>query len=415
MDIRKNGNFSLMRWLVLIGTSVLIAQSVSLANNTVATEVLIATYKSPPVITPAEAQSAIARLQKALADCQDSYLAFRIRYRIGATYFKAGVMGQAKTEFSRVANDAKCPETVRMCSLNMIGQISRLTGKNEQALKAFNQMVSLLEQQLTVSQKNQTTPVLMKLLSSALLSRAEIYQLQRNYAASITQYNRLLSALKQSADNVIFSQYAALVNDRISQLYLQQGDVVRYIKLAQALTADYPRYYRTPLVKFEIECVKFLEAAAPDLEFVNGSFVAPVLTTAYLKDSKGTNRVQRITSKLNELCKEYSTDSYGGILLRYYYAWLLDTLGEKDKATGMLAQISSADIDSIVRQKTIAKAIQGYAKIQQAIMLAEKTDYTQALRVLGSLRTHPDESHISKLAKSVSESVQILKREVPKK
>jgi len=297
----------------------------------------------------------------------------------------------------------------------MIGQISRLTGKNEQALKAFNQMVSLLEQQLTVSQKNQTTPVLMKLLSSALLSRAEIYQLQRNYAASITQYNRLLSALKQNADNVIFSRYAALVNDRISQLYLQQGDVVRYIKLAQALTADYPQYYRTPLVKFEIECVKFLKAAAPDREFVNGSFTTPALTTAYLKDSKGTNRVQRITSKLNELCKEYSTDSYGGILLRYYYAWLLDTLGEKDKATGMLAQISSADIDSIVRQKTIAKAIQEYAKIQQAIMLAEKTDYTQALRVLGSLRTHPDESHISKLAKSVSESVQILKREVPKK
>jgi hypothetical protein len=62
----------------------------------------------------------------------------------------------------------------------------------------------------------------------------------------------------------------------------------------------------------------------------------------------------------------------------------------------------------------VLEAVQEYARIQSAIMLGEKGDYTDALRVLRSLRKHPDKSHLSELAKSVTESIEILKREVPK-
>jgi hypothetical protein len=59
------------------------------------------------------------------------------------------------------------------------------------------------------------------------------------------------------------------------------------------------------------------------------------------------------------------------------------------------------------------ESIQEYAKIQYAIMSGEKSDYKQALRVLGSLQPNSDNPHISELAKSVTESIQILRREVP--
>ena len=125
--------------------------------------------------------------------------------------------------------------------------------------------------------------------------------------------------------------------------------------------------------------------------------------------------VKDIANKLDGLCKEDS-NTYGGILLQYHYAWLLDTLGEKDKAAEILAWISSTDIvetDLKSWQKVIVETTQEYAKIQYAVMLGERTDYIEALKVLSSLRTH-SESYISELAKSVSESIQTLKREVPK-
>ena len=66
------------------------------------------------------------------------------------------------------------------------------------------------------------------------------------------------------------------------------------------------------------------------------------------------------------------------------------------------------------REKAIAETVREYAKIQYAIMAGEKADYNEALKVLGSMRSHSDNSHISELAESVAKSIEILKREIPK-
>ena len=107
---------------------------------------------------------------------------------------------------------------------------------------------------------------------------------------------------------------------------------------------------------------------------------------------------------------------YGGILLQYHYAWLLDTLGEKNKAAEIFAMISAARIPNNgdkPREKAILETVAEYAKIQLAILLGERADYTEALRILNTMRTHPDKSHISELAKSVGKNLETLKREVP--
>jgi len=394
-----------------------VADRVSLATGKTPAEVLTATYRLPGAITPAEAKSANAGLEKVLADCKDSYLAFRIRYRIGVMYLKAGMMGTSKVRFLQTANDLKCPELIRACSFNMIGQISRLGAENKEALEAFNQVSYLLEQRLSAGKEYTPNPALTKLWCSALLGRAEIYELQQDYTASITEYNRLLRALSQSENKDMSGRYAPLAGDRISQLYLRQGDIDKYIELAESLTGDYSEYYRTPVIRLELECVKFLKSISANLEFLNdGSFGAPAHVIAYLKGSKNGTSAQHIVGQLNRLCKEYR-NTCGGILLQYHYAWLLDTLGEEHKAAEVFARIFSNDVTDInnkSQEKAIVETVQEYAKIQYAIMAGEKADYKEALRVLGSLRSHPDKSHISELAKSITKSIQILKREVPK-
>lgn len=417
MDIQKNGSCSLIFYLCFIVAITVVADRVSLATGKTPAEVLIATYRSPAAITPAEAKSAITGLEKVLADCGDSYLAFRIRYRIGVMYFRAGMKGTSKARFLQIANNPKCPELIRACSFNMIGQISRLRAENKEALEAFNQVANLLEQRLSAGKEYTPNPALTKLWCSALLGRAEIYELQQDYTASITEYNRLLRALSQIENKDMLDQYAPIASDRISQLYLRQGDIDKYIELAESLTGDYSEYYRMPIVRLELECVKFLKSVSANLEFLNdGSFGAPAHVVANLKGSKSATSAQHFVDELNRLCKEYE-NTCGGILLQYHYAWLLDALGEKHKAAEILARIFSNDVSDISnesREKAIAETVREYAKIQYAIMAGEKTNYKEALRVLGSMQSHPDKSHISELATSVAKSIQILKREVPK-
>ena len=92
----------------------------------------------------------------------------------------------------------------------------------------------------------------------------------------------------------------------------------------------------------------------------------------------------------------------------------MDAVGDKEKAAEILAGIFSdnvIDTDGKSLQKAI-KNIREYAKIQYAIISSERLDYKQAFRVLSSLKDQPDNSHVSELAKSVTESIQILRREV---
>ena len=418
MDIRKTACYSssLAFYLSLAIVITLTAEEVFPAEAKTPAEVLIATYRSPLAIAPADVKSATTDLERALANCEDAYLAFRIRYRIGVMHFRAGMIRASKAGFLQIANDPKCPELIRACSFNMIGQISRLRAENKDALEAFSQVADLLEQRLSVDREYVPNSAIAKLWCSALLSRAEIYELQQDYTASITEYSRLLHALSQSKNKDLSSQYAPLANDRMSQLYLWEGDTDRYTELAEALTGRYPEYCRTPIVRLELECVKFLRSVSPKLEFPHGSFSAPAHVIVYLKGSNDGTSPQSVVDKLNGLCKEYR-NTRAGILLQYHYAWLLDALGERPTAAEVFARIFSNDAvnaNSKSREKAIAETVQEYAKIQYAIMAGEKADYREALRVLSSLKAHPDKSHLSELAESVTKGIQTLKREVPK-
>jgi tetratricopeptide (TPR) repeat protein len=408
MDTRRNESYSLISCFVAIITS---TYGMSLAKSECAIDVLVATYKLPPAITPNQAELTIAGLKKAEADCKDDYLSFRIRYRIGVIYLKAGMSESAEVSFKQIANDPECPELIRACSLNMIGQISRLRGENKAALDAFKKVADQFEQYL----QNDPTDNLFysKLLFSALFSRAEILELEQNFSAGVTEYRRLLNILRRDENKEVTDRYIPLINDRVSQLYLRQGDIDNYTKFAEKLIRNYPQYYRTPVVELEMECIKFLKSVSANPVFANGSFAVMAQVIMCFKDSKGVNSAQSIVQKLDTLCKEHQ-NTYAGILLHYHYACLLDALGDKEKATEILTRIFSDNFVNTNR-KSLGEAIESvreYAKIQYAVTSAEMTEYRQALRVLSSLRFSPDNSHISDMAKSVTESIHVLRREV---
>lgn len=403
-------------FLVLILAIVAEIKGVSLADNRTAAEALTDTYRFSDVIAPSEAESAIAGLKRALDVCEDNYLVYRIKYRIGLIHFRAGNTESSKVEFRQIANDPKCSEPIRAYSLNMIGQISRLRGENEQALDAFDKLVNVLKHCISSDKKRTSNSAMTKLRCSAVLSRAEIYELLQNYTAGIAEYNRLLGLLSKTENRNISSRYAPLVKDRMSQLYLRQGKTDKYMQLSKELTVSYPEYHRSPIIRLESACVEFLNNNSANTEFPGGSFSAPTRLITLVKNSDVTISTQDIVSKLNGLCSKYQ-DTKGGILLLYHYAWLLDALGEKDKAAKVFARVSSndsANASNEPHEKATVKSIQEYATIQYAIMAGEKTDYKEALRVLGGLQALPDKSHISELAESVTKGIQTLRREVPK-
>jgi tetratricopeptide (TPR) repeat protein len=357
----------------------------------------------------------VARLEKAIVLCEDNYLAARIRYRIGVIYCKAHLLNKADAKFSQIANDTSCPELILACSLNMTGQISRMLGRDPAALDAFNRVVALAEKRLSPEAKGADSSILEKLGCAALTSRAEVLEAAGDYESAIAEYARLIRALKGNTDSELLTSYGHLANDRTGQLYLRRGDVDEYLRAVERLATVYPRYYRTPVAKFEAECVKFLKNS-PGSQFVNSSVDAPALAIGYVKNSKKETQGQELVGALERLCREHP-GSYGEVLLQYHHAWLLDALGSKDEALEIFARICSADVvdaDHKSAKSLILQTIQEYARIQSAIMLGEKADYSEALRILGALRKHPDGSHMSMLAGSVIEGLQILRREVPR-
>jgi tetratricopeptide (TPR) repeat protein len=375
MDILKKDSCStfFLSCLFIFGMVLLIAQNVFGSNSSTAKEALMAAY------------------------------------RTGVIYFKANKQDDAKAVFRQTAGDANCPDLIRICCFNMTGQISRLQGNDKEALEAFEQAAKLLE-----SKEHNASPEFVRLLCLVLFARGEIYEVQESYSQSISEYNRLIQVLRQNSNSETAGRYIPPAGDRISQAYLRMGDVNSYIKNAEELSADYPQYYRIPVIKLEVECVKFLKSHCVNFDPFKGSFSAPAQLIAYFKDSKDSNSAQEIMTTFDNICKEYSS-GYDRILLQYHYAWLLDTLGEKNKAAKIFAMISAAKIpdnEDKPCEKVILETVAEYARIQLAILLGERADYTEALRILSTMQTHPDKSHISELAKSIGKNLETLKREV---
>jgi len=411
MDTPKSEFFKRMLGLILFGTMILSFEKLSLADTRTAADLLIASYKLSAETSPAEVESAITGLEKALSDCNDGYLSFRIKYKIAVLCFNTDIT-TSKNRFLQIADDPCCPRLIRLCSLNMAGQASRLTREYNDALNAFDKVANSLEQQLTAG-KNALEPAFAKLLCLALLGRAEIYEMQ-NPAAGINEYSRLLRILNLNKSGDALKQYIPLAIDRMSQLYLWLGKFDEYIKSAEQLASNYPRYYRTPIIKFEIECIRLLKTIPGNFDSIDGSFAAPARIIAYIKDSPYKSLARQIAGKLDALCRD-CPDIYGKIVLQYHYAWLLDALGERDKAAEIFAEIFSLDPagnNNEFWKRAIIETIQEYAKIQTAVLLGEKTDFAGASQVLTKLRPQPDKSHISELTKSLANSIDILRKEV---
>jgi tetratricopeptide (TPR) repeat protein len=407
MDTRKNGNYNLIRYFILFIIVIVFAGNTCIADNEAAAKALIETYKLSGPVTPAQTESAVANLKKVLPDCTDGVLIYRISYRAGMLFFFSGMFEEAKAEFSRIANDSKCPESIRAYSLNMTGQISRLKGDNTSALDAFGKAAVLLQEILHNEKEPTEKTAHIKLLGSVMFARAQIYEQQKNSDAAITEYNCLLDEMKNTSD-----RYMPLAGDRLAQLYLRKSDFDKYEQTVDTIIRDYPNYYRTGIIEMEKECVKFLRSISSDIEFPDGGFDAPALTIAYLKDAKTETSSQQIREKFESLCEKYQ-NTYAGIVLSYQYASLLYAHDEKEKAMDTLRQVFSDNNSFSSNRKTI-DCIREYARIQYAIIAGEQADYNEAMRVLSGLQPYPDESHISELAKAVNEGLQTLKRQVTK-
>lgn len=413
MDTQKNAVYSALLCIALISAVMIKARSADIGS---AADALLAPHISAAIAARQDAESSVGSLEKALAACKDNGTAFKIKYRMGVIYFRSDMMNEAKAKFRQVAEDSECPELIRACSLNMIGQISRLQGRSEDAIKAFEVLLNLLEPRLSTERKTIAKSASTKLWCSALFGKAEIYETERDYAASIAQYIRLLKSLSAYNDQEIFRKYAPLLNDRISGLYMRQGSLDKYIKVAETLIKDYPGYPRRPLVELESECVKLLRSTSPNTELAGGAFTAPVQLIALMREPKNRTLAQNICGQLDKLCEEHN-NACEGIVLRYHYASLLDALGEKNKAAQLLARTLSNDsvttqIDT--HEKAIVETVRAYAGIQSAIIAAESAEYKKALQVLADIQEHPEGSHISKLKNAAVQCIEILKREVPR-
>ncbi len=383
-------------------------------------EALINSYNIGDKVTETEAEQVASILEKALTKCESSYLAFRVKYRIAVVYFKAQMLDKALDRFMEVSNTPDCPELIGASSLNMAGQILRMKGDYRKALDVFGNLAGTFKgkpgrghsKAVRLGMPYGGKPVVMKLKCLAMFAKGEIRQLQGSYTAAIKEYERLLNFLRQDKNNKL-EKYIPVVKDRVSQLYLKCGDINKYLRTAGEFTADYPEYYRTGIIKFEIECVRFLKNVRQNKQFSIDSFAAPAELIGYLKDAKDTASMQIFAKMLERLCEKHS-DTYSSVLLSYHYAWLLDAMGQKDRSVKLLSQISSTDvkdIDESSQLKSIINTVSKYAVIQRAIMLSENGDYNQSLRMLSDLQLDAGESYMSSLVKSVMKSLRILKKE----
>ncbi len=409
MDILKKDSFSLtFKTIIFVFTLVMMGQ-LPLADAKVATETLRAVYKLPVPVNEKEAKPMITNLKAALSDCSDEYLAFRIRYKIGIIQFQIHNLEASRTTFSEISDNSECPELIRLYSLNMAGQISRLLGNDYETLRVFSQLSDALKACIG---KGIEKPVLFELQCSAFFGKAEIYWMQKDFSSSLAEYGELLHFLEQHKAIPSLRSHIPLVSDRISQLHLMQNSIDKYLKITTDLVRDYPAYYRTPIIKFERECVIFINDINKNVELFNGSYSVPAVVIRYLKEPKAD--AQKMATSWGELCSEYG-DTYGAIVLQYHYAWLLEVVGRTDEAAKIFSHISSVDLANYDETSTsgqILDTIRKYARIQLAIMYSETGEYVKALKILGAGESHTNKSHLSELTSSVRESIESLKREV---
>lgn len=417
MATPRNDSYEVRVLLALAGLVLLAVTAGFAVGREVSQAPLLSGGDSSDVMDPQEARTAVVRLRQALAACYDDHLAGRIRYHIGLTLFKAGLLAESRAAFEQAADAAGVPELIQACSLNMAGQAARLQGENAASIDAFGRLADLAGRLLADTQKDMPRSTLHQLWCAALISRAEIYEVQKDFAAAATEYERVVQTEAKGEPGAPCSAVPYAV-DRLSLLHLQQGRVDEYLSLASALAARHPGYERTGAVELESTCVRLLRGIQPELEYPRGALDAPVRLVSCLRQSDSTAFTAAVLDAVGRLCDKHRNTA-AGALLDYHHAWMLDAAGRHDDAIGALARVSStgsaASTATADTPRDHQEILRVYAVIQHALMLAETTDYNEALKLLATLAPDPEkEPHPAQLVESVTKCIQTLKREVPR-
>jgi tetratricopeptide (TPR) repeat protein len=418
MATPRNGNCDFLLGIVFL---LLVAPSAAMCvgadgDGPVSVRLLRSTYGSADVLTAQEAEALLERLKKALAACSDDDLAWRIRYRLGVIYFKAGRMAEAQSVFERIAATSRAPDLIQACCLNMAGQTARLQGEDAKALAAFARVAALTERLLTGEGNDILPAVLRRLWCGALIGRAEICESRGDAPTAAAEYERLLHAETELTDDEELQSVVPPVRDRLSQSCLQRQDVSEYLNVTATLVAQYPDYWRTPMVDLERMCVRLLREIQPDLEYPQGALHAPERLIARMSGAEAARSASDILGHAAQLCEKYD-GTPARRTMEYYHAWMLDAAGRRDRAFEAIARASKGDAAGPVPSvagRSHADVLHRYAVIQHAVMLAESAHFVEALQLLATLPVDPnDQSHISQLTESVAKCIQTLKREVP--
>lgn len=402
MATQNKGNYK----CILIITVIFILAAEVFADNNSAAKILSESYNAPVDLKAEQTEEMIGLLNQARQGCSDTYLDFRIRYRIGVLYFKISDYEKAIGKFESISDEPNCPEMINLASINMSAQTYRMLEDESKARQAFDK----LTQQ---AQDMNDSPMAMKLCTSAFFAKAEIYQGQKDYSSAIKEYLKLIQLIQDSAAKDYFS-YMPQALDKISQLYLLQNDMDNYFAASQKIVQDYPTYYRVDVIKFEIYAIKKLREKVSGTTFAKGSYQGPVMLNDLIYTSKDAGLAQGSIEYLQSLCdKAQNFDSK--ILLSYHLGWLMDAAGQKQKAMEVFKNIASVKTESKKSNaKSITDNIIEYSKLQMAIICGETQDYKLAFDAVTSITNSQQNEHITELSKSINQSLETLQREVPK-
>jgi tetratricopeptide (TPR) repeat protein len=374
---------------------------------------LLANTGSPASRSPAYEAAHAAALSDATAQCRDPDPAYRTKYQMALDRFKAGEMGEAEIAFRELAGGENGPLIVRACSLNMLGQVARLGGERQKARDAFDRLSVLLEP-VVVNESRSADPSLVRLFGTACIRTAEISEQTADPKAAIAEYERVLRASGSVPDNPWLNAQCPWIMDRLAQLRLSTRDLDGYLRCAERLRQKHPAYERAVLVGLEMECVRLLQQSGDPAVVPQNSYDAPAWAIAYVRSHDDASVRRRLLDIATSTCPALPR-TCTELVACYHAAWMLETVGEVEEAARRFSQVASADLKTperaFIAGRTI-ETIQGYARVQHAILLAETGRYDEALRTLAAVSTRQGGAHVATLTEATRKNIETLKREV---
>lgn len=358
-------------------------------------------------------QTVIDKLQDVYQTCDNKLLKERIQYRIGMLNFKSGDIQRAFGQFQQISSDSECSLGIQLAGMNMAVQIARMQGRDDNAKEHSDRLIQKILGMINNSSNEVSAPVLEKMYISSVFGKAEIYISQKQYVEAIAEYKKAI----QGFSNGVFKsspQYLPVLYDRLSQLYLKTDNVQGYRNYVSMIADECPDYERMASVKLESFAIQFLEARKVKQDYVNGSLKAPAQLILYAKGNTDSQDIPRIELFFNEMSDQANngTDRW---LIKYHYAWFLDAIGKKDASLELFNKIiSGIETDAATKSDYIMQKILDYSKLQKALMDGESERYKEGLQCIDSIENNIKDAHISGLADSIRNSLETLKREVPK-